>query len=110
MCVCVLPGRVCTAVQHLPRAQKQKAMHSLFPICDLLPLVQPRGEIKRLHEPFLAKRTAPLEAEIAQSCHDQPEQAGQATGKQIIAQFKKLLSGISHAISHHCDIPCDISS
>jgi hypothetical protein len=36
---------------------------------DAPPLVQPCGEIKRLHEPFLAKRTALLllEAEIAQS-------------------------------------------
>jgi hypothetical protein len=34
---------------------------------DAPPLVQPCGEIKRLHEPCLAKRAAPLEAEIAQS-------------------------------------------
>jgi hypothetical protein len=34
---------------------------------DVPPLVQSCGEIQRLHEPFLAKRTAPLEAEITQS-------------------------------------------
>jgi len=49
------------------RCSKQKAMRSPFPMSDAPPLVQPCGEIKRLHEPFLAKRTALLEAEIAQS-------------------------------------------
>ena len=53
--------------QHRPGAQKQKAMRSPFPMSDAPPLVQPCGEIKRLHELFLAKRTALLEAEIAQS-------------------------------------------
>ncbi len=54
-------------VQHRPEAQKQKAMLRPFPMSDAPPLVQPCGEIKRLHEPFLAKSTAQLEAEIAQS-------------------------------------------
>jgi DNA ligase (NAD+) len=44
-------------------------MRRPFPMSDAPPLMQPCGEIKRLHEPFLAKRTAPLGAEIAQSVY-----------------------------------------
>jgi len=55
---------------------------------DAPPLVQPCGEIKRLHKPFLAKRTpaALLEAEIAQSAGGPGDrEANYRTVQKIIA-------------------------
>ena len=102
------------AISHLTRIQMAGALAPIQTrrrpslVINGPPLVQPLGEIKRLHVTCLAKRATPLEAEIAHSA------GGPCNREANCRTFLGLEQGISHATSHvtsyttsHSDIAYD---
>ena len=105
------PGaRVATRAQTDQRQRKRRP--SLM--SDAPPLMQPYGEIKRLHVTCLARRAAPLQAaaEIAQSARGQGHsKLSHRLRNYRIGYRMGHRTKISHATSHDiaCYITCDIA-